>query len=287
MYDYPPLFCLYQLPGDYSGLRETDTYKTQWGEFIFGLCFCNHRLFIVEGRSEKERLDPLCRLCMYSVTSQGITLLDTVLLEKIGLFPRVNDHTRQVYVVSGVGQGISVFSWEDNRLTPQPSLTCVGKCCSVGVLGPQLLCVCEQGSGKVNIIRATDDTVTDTLRKPTEVGDKGPVLTAVLGKAILVRYSDIRESRLVIYENGVTSNGTTVTIPERRMMQVGGMSSDGVSRFLVCDPENKAVLIRDVSGTLCDNINIDTDSVVGDCTVGDGKLWVGCCNGDIVVMSPQ
>ncbi len=48
----------------------------------------------------------------------------------------------------------------------------------------------------------------------------------------------------------------------------------------------KAVFTLDASGKLCDKININTDSYVRDCTVVDGKLWVGCDNGDIAVLSP-
>ena len=66
-----------------------------------------------------------------------------------------------------------------------------------------------------------------------------------------------------------------------------GMPLDGVSRFLVCSTDSKALFVMDVSGTLCDKINIDTVSNVEDFTVGDGKLWVGCYNGDVVTMAPQ
>ncbi len=237
----------------------------------------------MERRKENDGEDPLCCLCMYRVTGQEITLLETVSLGKLSGFPRVDDHTQQLYVPCGEDRGVSVVSWEDNRFTEVRSLTCVGKCYGVGVLGPQLLCVCDQDSRNVRIVRATDDTVTETLRKPTEVRDRKPYDAAVLGKAILVAYL---YGTFVLYENGVSSPGTVVTLPEQ-LEYVRSISSDGVSRFLLCDDISKAVLILDVSGKLCDKINIDTDNEVWDCTVGDGKLWVACYNGDIVVMSPQ
>ncbi len=53
------------------------------------------------------------------------------------------------------------------------------------------------------------------------------------------------------------------------------------------DRISNAVFTLDVSGKLCDKINIDTDSGVQDCTMVDGKLWVGCLWGDTVVLSPQ
>ncbi len=57
---------------------------------------------------------------------------------------------------------------------------------------------------------------------------------------------------------------------------VYGMSSDGVSRFLLCARGSKGVFTLDVRGNPCDKIKTDTDSWVCDCTVLDGELWVGC-----------
>ncbi len=153
----------------------------------------------------------------------------------------------------------------------------------MGVMSRHTLCVCDMDSRSVSVVRVTDDTVTARLSKPEEVRDEGPDNTAVLGDSVLVEYGGYN---LVVYENGVPSPGTMVTWPAG-LQSVLGMSSDGVSRFLVCDVDSKAVWTLDVSGKLCDKINVDTDSRVQDCTVVDGKLWVGCWNGDIIVLSPQ
>ncbi len=217
---------------------------------------------------------------MYQVSRQGLTLLDTVTVEK-GLCPRVDGHSQQVYITRAPNRGVSVFSWEDNRLTPQPTVKCVGVCSSVGVISPHTLCACDSNS--VSVVSVTKDTVTARLSKPEEVRDKKPQETAVLGDSVLVWYGG---RNLVVYENGVFSPGVMVTWPAG-LQRVWGMSSDGVSRFLICDESSKAVFTLDVSGKLCDKINIDTGSSVRDSTVVDGKLWVGCDNGDIVVISPQ
>ena len=220
---------------------------------------------------------------MYQVSVPGLTLLDTVTVEDSSWYPRVDGHSQQVYIPHGLySRGVSLVSWEDNRLTPQPTLKCVDECNSVGVMSPHTLCACDRDSRSVSVISVTDDTVTARLSKPEEVRDKEPWRTAVLGDSVLVRYEG---DNLVVYENGVSSPGTMVTWPAG-LQSVWGMSSDGVSRFLVCGGDSKAVWTLDVSGKLCDKINVDTDSVV-DCTVMDGKLWVGCYNGDIVIMSPQ
>ncbi len=223
---------------------------------------------------------------MYQVSGQGLTLLDTVTVEMFSRYPRVDGHSQQVYIPRVYSRGVSVFSWKDNRLISQPTLECVGRCLSVGVMSSHTLCVCDVTSRSVSVVRVTDDTVTARLSKPEEVRDKRPARTAVLGDSVLVEYEG---DNLVVYENGVSSPGTMVTWPAglQSALSVYGMSSDGVSRFLVCDYKSKAVVTLDVSGKLCDKINVDIDSEVCDCTVVDGKLWVGCNNGDIVVLSPQ
>ncbi len=218
---------------------------------------------------------------MYQVTGQGLILLDSV---DLGVdtccSPCVDGQTQQVYIPRTASRGVSVVSWDDTRLTKQRTLTCVGECYSVGVLSPDTLCACDASSGTVSVVSVTDNTVTATLRKPAEVRDATPKKIAVAGNATLVMYG----CKLVAYKNGVSSPGTMVSIPAG-LHSVRGMSSEGVSRFFVSD--DKAVFILDVSGKLCDKISIGTDSHVVDCTVGDGKLWVGCWDGDIVVLSPQ
>ncbi len=219
---------------------------------------------------------------MYQAIKEGITLLDSIELEQFGFYPRVDGHSQQVYIPHGFSPGVSVVSWKDNRLTAQPTLTSVGRCYSVGGMSRNTLCACDQERDTVNLVRVTNDTVTRKLRKREEVRDKRPVKTAVLGDSILVRYG---ACSLVVYENGVTSLGTMVTWPVG-LQSVDSMSSDGVSSFLVCDRESNAVFVLDVMGRLCQKIKIDTRSKVRDCTVANGKLWVGCDNGIIVVMSP-
>ncbi len=47
------------------------------------------------------------------------------------------------------------------------------------------------------------------------------------------------------------------------------MSTDGASRFLVCDSVSKAIFILDVRGKLCGKINVDTDGVIWDYAAED------------------
>ncbi len=220
-------------------------------------------------------------LCMYRVTEDGLTLLDTV---DLGVDtctnPRVDGHIQQVYIPRGATDGVSVVSWDDNRLTPESKLTCVGECHSVAVMSPNTLCACDSDSGSVSVVSVTNDIVTATVQKPTEVDDEIPYRIAACGNTILVLYG----FTLVVYDNALSSPGTRITAPAGLQL-TDDISSDGVSRFLVSDWNNKAVFILDMSGKLCDRINIDSVDGIWDCTVGSGKLWVGCRNGDIIVSS--
>ena len=220
-------------------------------------------------------------LCMYQVSGQGLTLLDTVTVARNDWYPRVDGHSQRVYIASGMSRNVSVVSWEDNRLTKLPTLKCVGMCDSLEVMSPHTLCACDVGSRSVCVVSVTDDRVTARLSKPEEVRDKIPWRTAVLGDSVLVWYEG---DNLVVYENGVSNPGTMVALPAG-LRTVRGMSSDGVSRFLLCDDVSNAVFTLDASGKLCDKINIHTDSQVWDCTVMEGKLCVGCWDGDVVVLS--
>lgn len=275
------LVCLLQLPVDYSTLKETARYRVEWGEELHGLCYLNSRLYVVEVRESSYSLTTSHRLCMYGVAGDKLTLMCTRKLEGLGCLPRVDAGSNRLYIPRGQSGGVSAVSCGDSStLLTHPTLTCVGRCWSVGVLSPRTLFVCDEDRGCVNSVTA-DNTVNRPLKKPTEVGNQRAQKLAALESAVLVWYGD---RNLVVYEDGVFSPGTMVTWPEG-LGKVSDMSSDGVSRFLLCDGDSKCVFILDVSGKLCDRIHIDTDSWVYDCTVGDGKLWVGCDNGDVIVMS--
>ncbi len=268
--------CLLQFPEDYTRLRKERWVRIMWGTELRGLCYHNLRLYVVKRSGCLEH-----SLFVYRVNEEELQLLDTVALVGDYGCPRVDGYTQQVYIPCRWKKSVSVVSWDDSGLMLQPKLTCVGRCHSVGVMSPKTICACDQIRGSVSVVNVTDDTVIAALMKPNEVRDKIPHATAVLGNTILVLYGD---NKLVVYENGVSSSGTMVTWPAG-LQDVRSMSSDGASKFLVCDRSSKAVWTLNVSGKLCDKIKIG--SGVLDCTVGDGKLWVGCDNGDILVMSPQ
>ena len=269
-------FLSIQLPENYSTLRETARYRLQSGTRVYGLCYSNSRLYVTERQRGVAQ-----RLAAYRVDGDGLTLLDTADLQGNVWEPRVDRSTQRLYIPHSIAGGVSVVSAGD-KLVRQAPITCVGRCLSVGVLSPDTLCVCDIDSECVSIV-SVKNTVTGKLNKPAMVRDKQPKFIAVLGNAILTYYGD---HDLILYENGVSSRGSVVPWPTG-LQSPRGIFSDSVSRFLVCGGSEHSIFILDVSGKLCDKINIDTDSRVEDCTVGGGKLWVGCRNGDIIAMSPQ
>ncbi len=260
-------------------MREVRRYRIQWGKRLEGLCYYNQRVYTVEWR------DGSFRLCMYGFTGQGLTLLDTVGVEN-GRYPRVDVHRHQVYIPRVYSRGVTVVSWKGTTLTSQRTLKSVGECPSIAVLSPHRLYACDFSCGSVSVVRVADDTVESKLMKPWKSRDKKPRLAAVLGNRILVIYQLFGLNKFVLYDHGVDSPGTMDYWPAA-LQSVRGISSDGVSRFLICDDVSKAIFTLDVRGKLCDKINIDTDSRVWDCAFGDGNLWVGCHSGDILILSPH
>ncbi len=230
---------------------------------------------------EEESEETSHSLCMYQVTGQGLSLMSTIRVKGGTKYPRVDGHRQRVYIprCSMYNDGVSVASWVDNLLRPERTLECVGECHGVAVISTCTLCACDTDNKSVRLVT---DNVPFNMMKPTWLTNSTPMRTAVLGENILIWYED---ANLVAHRSGVSSYGTNVGMPAG-LQSVKGMSSDGVSRFLVCDGPGRAVFILDVNGQVCDKINIGTDSSVRDCTVIDGKLFVGCDNGDIVVMSP-
>ncbi len=141
-------------------------------------------------------------------------------------------------------------------------------------MSPNTLCACDENSEIVSVVKVTDNTVNTTLIKPTWVRDETPYKLEVTGNTILVMFS----FQLVVYENGVSSPGTMLDWPAG-LRWFSAVSSDGVSSFLVCDTDSKAVLVLGVSGTLCDEINIVTVSNVEGWGVGMETL-LSCHHGD-------
>ncbi len=281
---------------DYRGLAVTGTRRvTQAGDDLRGLCYSEGRLYVVEGRRRSGRYS--INLTVHSVQSDSghITRLDTltVLDERVWLLslcPRVDHHSRRVFIPCPYS--VTVTRLDDNRLVRERGLTCVRDPISMDIMSPDTLYVGDGGSDNVYVVNITTDRKISTLQKPdtvrARVRGKEPGSLAVLGDSIMVGYGN---STLVVYRHGSPA-------PVRVIPRPGGLdhvrtvSTDCRSNYIVTDTRTISVFIIDSNGDLKHTVNIPdtskyTNGRLEDCAVVNRQLWVGCSNGDIVIMSSQ
>ncbi len=265
---------------------------TQAGYRLHGLCYSEGWLYMVEWRQESVSLS----LTVHSVQSDNghITWLDT--LTEMGeggwlpvsLCPRVDRHSRRVFVPC-LGSGVTVARLDGDRLVRERTLTCVRGALSVDVMSPDTVYVCDVGRS-VHLVNITDNRIISTLEKPDTLRYKPPRSLAVLGYSVMVCYG-IDDPTLVVYRHGSPA-------PVRVIPRTGGLervttvSTDCRSNYIVTDRWTRSVCIIASDGELRHTVNIphtdsDTDSGPQDCAVVNRQLWVGCGNGDIVIMASQ
>ncbi len=143
----PAWLCgLLQSPADYSNLKVTRKHRIQAGDLVQGMSYFSGRLYTLEWREEAGSYR--YRLAVYNVTDQDtITLLNT--LDLMGVIP-----IRQLCVDRQNGRvcipcytaGVCVVRYTSCRLVPITTLRCVRKACSLGVVSPDTLYVCDRDS---------------------------------------------------------------------------------------------------------------------------------------------
>ncbi len=279
---------------DYRGLAVTGRRSvTQAGDWLCGLCYSEDCLYVVEGREESDRYS--WNLTVHRVQSDSghITRLDTLtVVEAVywlqSLCPRVDRHSRRVFVPCQ-GSGVTVARLDGDRLVRERTLTCVRGALSVDVMSPDTVYVCDVGRS-VHLVNITDNRIISTLEKPDTLRYKPPRSLAVLGYSVMVCYG-IDDPTLVVYRHGSPA-------PVRVIPRTGGLervttvSTDCRSNYIVTDRWTRSVCIIASDGELRHTVNIphtdsDTDSGPQDCAVVNRQLWVGCGNGDIVIMASQ
>ncbi len=273
---------------DYSGLTETGRKKIQAGEQLTGLCYSSDGCLYVVGHREVVPGRYSVSLAVYQVhrDSGDITLLDRLEMWKTYLLwfvcPRVERHSRRVFVPCR-DRGVIVVCLYGDRLVRERTLTCVKEADGVDVMSPDTIYVCDWLSNSVHVVDVRDDRITTTLKKPDTVKDGWPHSLAVLGDSVLVGYTG---GTLVFYHHG--SPAPVRVIPHPRGLQVlSAVSTDCQRHFMLADYKTKSILVIDVNGELRHTVNINTDSETRDCAVVNRQLWVGCYNGDIILMSSQ
>ena len=278
---------------DYRGLAVTGRRSvTQAGDWLCGLCYSEDCLYVVEGREESDRYS--WNLTVHRVQSDSghITRLDTLtVVEAVywlqSLCPRVDRHSRRVFVPCQ-GSGVTVARLDGDRLVRERTLTCVRKAISVDVMSPDTVYVGDWSSDSVHVVSITDDRIISTLDKPDTARGDRPYSLAVLGDSVMVCYG---HSTLVVYRHGSPAPVRVIPHPGG-LERVTAVSTDCHSNYIITHIMTRSVFIIDSDGKLRHRVNIphtdsDTDSRLRDCAVVNRQLWVGCLNGDIIIMSSQ
>ena len=261
---------------------------TQEGYGLVGLSYSNDCLYVLEQRHiEAHRFS--FSLAVYQVhgDSGDITLVERLELG-MGVFwpacPRIENHSKRVFIPCE-NSGVTVARLDSDRLVREKTLTCASNATSVDAVSPDTIYVCDVGRRSVLVVDVRDDSITSMLNKPDKTRSI-PYKLAVLGDCVMVSYDS---GTLTIYRHG--SPDCLKVIPWNEGVLGGSiLSTDCQHNFLEIKPQIKSqsVYVRDVSGNLRHTVNFDSDdSHPVCCAVVNRQLWVGCQDGDIVIMTSQ
>ncbi len=286
MYPTNILVSLFQLPVQYDSLKVTQEHRGHTGEEVRGMCHFSKKLYVTERRMEAGSYR--YRLAVYHVMNMmnqnTIPPLSTLYLDLQDAYrqPRVDGQSGLVYIPC-MSHGVRVVRYDGSQVVPVTTLRCVLGASSLAVVSPNTLYISDKVSKTVCLVDVAQDRIIGRLQEPQEVRGEWPDLIAVLGDTVLVVYGD---NDLVIYHHGVSTPGQALLRPPG-LLTVSGLTTDDHSNFLLTDSYSDTVYVMDISGKLTHTISIPGDRRPVDCTVVGILLWVGCINGDIVVMSSQ
>ncbi len=260
--------------------------KFQAGYGLFGLCHCDGCLFVVEWQPvASDRYS--YSLAAYQVHGESgdITLLDRLKLWETSegwlVDTRVGRQSQHIFVPS-LDSGVVVARLERDRLVKERTLTCIKDAVSVDVMSPNTVYVCDEGRLSVHIVDVRDDKIVSTLEKPYTVRGECPRSLAVLGDNVMVGYG-YGDPTLVVYHHPSPAPVKVIT-RHIGLKQMTAVTTDCQRHFIVTDSTN-TVFVMDVRGHLRHTVNIGSDSKTVDCAVVNRQLWIGCVNGDIVILS--
>ncbi len=265
--------------------------EIQAGYSLQGLCYSEGRLFVAEWQ-QVESGRARYSLAVYQVhrDSGDLTLLDRMelwtggLSWSVSMCPRVDRHIQRVFVPSA-DSGVTVAHLDNDRLVRGRTLTCVRVARSVDVMSPDIVYVVDGSSRSVCVVDVRDDKIVSTLEKPETVNNELPRSLAVLSDSVMVSYG-ASDHTLVVYSHASPTPVRVIPRPGR-LQEVIAASTDWQSNFLLTEYKTKSVFVMDTSGNVHHTVNIDTDRWPRDCAVVNRQLWVGCLNGDIIIMSSE
>ncbi len=211
--------------------------------------------------------------------------------------PSIDRHSHRVFLP--VRDGVLVARLEGDKLVKERILHSGNDVYDLVVIPLHTLYVSDWHSGAVSIIDGIHDTVTATLKTPvlTRPG-MIPYHLAVQGDNVVVFYGEdmiaALKSKSVIsgYFSVVVYRHGSLT-PIRILHSPDSPAEVLLPYLFTADSEGHVLLIKKksvivINTNVCrisQEINVNTDSAISGCTVVNRQLWVGCKNGDIVIMS--
>lgn len=273
-----------QIPIDYSRLTITQEHKIHRRDILSGMCYSNGRLYITEGWQPDRQI----HLVVYSVIHKDtFTQLDALRLEGSGWEPRVDHNSGWVYIPGGIF-GVYVIRYDGSKLVRVAKLKCVRDARSVAVASTGRLYVCDRETKSICQVDVSRDMVTARLNTPPGMGSiYGMAILGDTGIGVCDVFSNAKPLRLFSHTGmcSVPSPGKLLPWP-KELESVYCLTTDHHSSFLLTGFRS-TVYVMDVNRNLTHTLTIPGDRRLRDCTVMLGQLWVGCTNGDIIVMSPH
>ncbi len=265
----------------------TSTRKIESGYKLAGLCYSHDCLYVGEERDVESGRHNYS-LAVYQVhrDSGDITLLDRLELGEGDqvlwyIHPRADRHSRRVFVPCR-DIGVTVARLDGDRLVREMTLTSVKHPESVDVMSPDTVYVGDWHSDSVHAVDVKNDKITLTLTKPDTV-KRLPWRLKVLGDSVIVCYG---YDTLVVYHHGSPAPVRVIPCPGG-LQFVSAVNCHSQDHLMLTDWKVKSVFVIGLSGDLRHTVNINPDSHPVDCVVVTRQLWVGCLNGDIIIMSSQ
>ncbi len=276
---------MFQPPVAYGSLNVIREHRVQAGDRVTGMCYFRGNLYTIETKGPYD--DREFRLAVYSVINQDtVTLLDTLDLAVEGAGrPHIDRQNGCVYIPC-VSSGVCVVRYDGSRLVPVTTLRCVDDALSVAVVSTGTVYVSNLSNTTVKLVDVAQDRITAKLKLVGDISSGAHV--AVLGDTLVVA----SKGALTFYHiNCPTPIKAKVhsmdAWDEERRRPVWHLTTDHHSSFLMVYGRSNLVDVFDISGNLTHTISIPGNRESSTCTVVGGQLWVGCNNGDIIVMSPQ
>ncbi len=194
-----------------------------------------------------------------------------------------------------------MVKYDGCKLLVVTTLRCVRDVSSLAVASSDTLYVCDKNSQTVCLVDVTMDRVTQRLQKPRGASpDLTPSHVAFLGETLLVYHNSTVTN---YYSHGASSTTTTniskplvtyrhgATTPvkvipwSQNIYMAQALTTDNHSSFLMIGHYPPSVYVLNINGDLTHTIPIVSDSEPVDCAVVGKKLWVGCSNREIIVIS--